>query len=177
MNSALFIFSYVPTNCIGFYCWCVVLQTSLGIIKGTVHAEVLEKLGGNIPIGSTMLLSHISVLSPNPRHHYLNITLSNIISLYGPDGLHLGGFVSDLSLTSAHICTSLYLFVQVYVCLYRSMFVQVYVCTGLYLYRSMFVCTGLYLFVQVYVCLYRSMFVQVYVCTVYVCVGLLMYCS
>ena len=63
-----------------------VLSSCAGEVCGTVHSEVVEGLGPALTPGAVLLLRQVSVVSPKPRRHYLNITAPNVVALYPPDG-------------------------------------------------------------------------------------------
>lgn len=67
--------------------WLTPLPTLLaGEVCGTVHCEVLEEVGASLGPGAVVLLRQVSVVSPKPRRHHLNITASNLVALYPAQG-------------------------------------------------------------------------------------------
>ena len=69
-------------------CVCLMAPPPLhaGEVCGTVHSEVLEEMGPSLGPGAVMLLRQVSVVSPRPRRHHLNITASNLVALYPAQG-------------------------------------------------------------------------------------------
>ncbi|KAJ7372221.1 hypothetical protein OS493_020656 [Desmophyllum pertusum] len=63
----------------------VLLKDPTGEIHGTLHRKVLENFQTELAPGAGLILKHVSVFSPAPRKHYLNITPGNILQIYPPD--------------------------------------------------------------------------------------------
>nr|GEV82126.1 hypothetical protein [Tanacetum cinerariifolium] len=65
----------------------VTLKDLSGVISGTIHYKVLndEVYGKTISVGAVLILHNVSVFSPNPSSHYLNITLKNIVKVFHKD--------------------------------------------------------------------------------------------
>lgn len=63
----------------------VLLRDPTGEIYGTLHRKVLENYQTELAPGAGLILKHVSVFSPAPRKHYLNITPGNILQIYPPD--------------------------------------------------------------------------------------------
>ncbi|XP_078377088.1 uncharacterized protein LOC144660357 [Oculina patagonica] len=63
----------------------VLLKDPTGEIHGTLHRKVLEDFQSELAPGAGLILKHVSVFSPAPRKHYLNITPGNILQIYPPD--------------------------------------------------------------------------------------------
>ncbi|GKB47172.1 hypothetical protein Tco_0897925 [Tanacetum coccineum] len=65
----------------------VTLNDLLGTIPGTIHHKVIGKggYGKNITVGAAMILTNVSVFSPNPSKHYLNITMRNVVEVFRKD--------------------------------------------------------------------------------------------
>nr|GEW47599.1 hypothetical protein [Tanacetum cinerariifolium] len=58
-----------------------------GTIPGTIHHKVIGKsgYGKDITVGAAMILTNVSVFSPNPSKHYLNITMRNVVEVFRKD--------------------------------------------------------------------------------------------
>nr|GEZ24492.1 hypothetical protein [Tanacetum cinerariifolium] len=56
-------------------------------IPGTIHHKVIGKggYGNDIIVGAAMILTNVSVFSPNPSKHYLNITMRNVVEVFRKD--------------------------------------------------------------------------------------------
>ncbi|GJZ84654.1 hypothetical protein Tco_0649993 [Tanacetum coccineum] len=56
-------------------------------IPGTVHYKVIGEggYGKDIIVGAAMILSNVSVISPKPSMHYLNITRKNVVKVFRKD--------------------------------------------------------------------------------------------
>ncbi|KAG7268322.1 hypothetical protein CRUP_035070 [Coryphaenoides rupestris] len=77
-----------------------VFRDPTGEIQGTVHRRLLEDRLGELKAGAVLLLKQarlphgchvtavtaVSVFSPSHRNHYLNVTPSNLLRIYPPDG-------------------------------------------------------------------------------------------
>jgi len=59
------------------------LKDPTGEMEGTVHTEALSE-HTNITIGAVLVLTKVSVFSPTPTKHHLNITLDNITMVQTP---------------------------------------------------------------------------------------------
>nr|GEU80434.1 hypothetical protein [Tanacetum cinerariifolium] len=62
----------------------VTLKDLLGTIPGTVHYKVIGEDGyeKDITVGVAMILANVSVFSPKPSMHYLNITRRNVVKIF-----------------------------------------------------------------------------------------------
>nr|GEY06418.1 hypothetical protein [Tanacetum cinerariifolium] len=62
----------------------VTLKDLSGTIPGTIHHNVIGKGGyrNDITVGAAMILTNVSVFSPNPSKHYLNITMRNVVEVF-----------------------------------------------------------------------------------------------
>nr|GEU35203.1 hypothetical protein [Tanacetum cinerariifolium] len=58
-----------------------------GTIPGTIHYKVLGvgSYGKDITVGAAMILANVSVFTPKSSHHYLNITMRNVIKVFCKD--------------------------------------------------------------------------------------------
>jgi hypothetical protein len=64
----------------------ITLTDPTGEIKGTVHRKVLDKYTTDqLMPGAVLVLQKVSVFSPTPRSHYLNLTPNNIVHLFTAD--------------------------------------------------------------------------------------------
>ena len=61
------------------------LKDPTGEIKASVHKDALADHPG-ITIGCALALQKVSVFSPTPSKHYLNIVLENIVHIVMPNG-------------------------------------------------------------------------------------------
>nr|GEY50354.1 hypothetical protein [Tanacetum cinerariifolium] len=61
----------------------VTLKDLLGTIHDTIHHKVIDErgYGKDITVGSALILDNVSVFSPKPSMHYLNITMRNVIKV------------------------------------------------------------------------------------------------
>nr|GEY34006.1 hypothetical protein [Tanacetum cinerariifolium] len=66
----------------------VTLKDPKGTISGTIHHKVLTEaeFGKGICAGSALILHNVSVFSPKPSAHYLNITKRNLVKVFYKDG-------------------------------------------------------------------------------------------
>ncbi|GKB15696.1 hypothetical protein Tco_0849619 [Tanacetum coccineum] len=65
----------------------VTLKDRLGTIPGTIHHKVICKggYGKDINVGAAMILKNVSVFTPKPSKHYLNITMRNEVEVFRKD--------------------------------------------------------------------------------------------
>nr|GEZ03341.1 hypothetical protein [Tanacetum cinerariifolium] len=58
-----------------------------GKCQGTIHHKVIGKggYGKDITVGAAMILTNVSIFSPTPSKHYLNITMRNVVEVFGKD--------------------------------------------------------------------------------------------
>ncbi|GJZ90908.1 reverse transcriptase domain-containing protein [Tanacetum coccineum] len=67
----------------------VTLKDPTGTMGGTIHYKVFqdEKNGyaKSIKVGSVLILRNVSVWTPKPSQHYLNITIRNIVKVFDKD--------------------------------------------------------------------------------------------
>ncbi|XP_061195388.1 protein PF3D7_1417600-like [Saccostrea echinata] len=64
----------------------VSLKDRSGEVQGTVHRDIMKEFESELQVGSALVLRQVSVISPNPRSHYLNITPANIVFIYSKNG-------------------------------------------------------------------------------------------
>ncbi|XP_064401292.1 homologous recombination OB-fold protein-like [Halichondria panicea] len=62
-----------------------VLKDLSGEILCTIHSRVFEEHQKELQPGAAIILRQVSLFSPAPRKHYLNITPDNIIRIYPPE--------------------------------------------------------------------------------------------
>ncbi|GJX38189.1 zf-CCHC domain-containing protein [Tanacetum coccineum] len=65
----------------------VTMKDLSGTIPGTVHHKVIGEggYGKDITIGAALILANVSVFSPKPSMHYLNITKRNVVKVFRKD--------------------------------------------------------------------------------------------
>ncbi|EDO37571.1 predicted protein [Nematostella vectensis] len=63
----------------------ILLKDPTGEIHGTLHRKVLEEYQTELGTGAGLILKQVSVFSPSPRKHYLNITPGNILQIFSPN--------------------------------------------------------------------------------------------
>ncbi|GJY55809.1 hypothetical protein Tco_0454924, partial [Tanacetum coccineum] len=65
----------------------VTMKDLSGTIPGTVHYKVIGEgsYGKDIIVGAAMILANVSVFSPKPSMHYLNITRKNVVKVFRKD--------------------------------------------------------------------------------------------
>nr|GFB56065.1 hypothetical protein [Tanacetum cinerariifolium] len=65
----------------------VTMKDLSGTIPGTIHHKVIGKggYGKDITVGAAMILTNVSVFSPTPSKHYLNITIRNVVEVFRKD--------------------------------------------------------------------------------------------
>ncbi|GJY56159.1 reverse transcriptase zinc-binding domain-containing protein [Tanacetum coccineum] len=56
-------------------------------IPGTIHHKVMAEggYGKDITVGAAMILKNVSVFTPKPSEHYLNITMRNVVEVFRKD--------------------------------------------------------------------------------------------
>nr|GEX59954.1 GPCR kinase [Tanacetum cinerariifolium] len=65
----------------------VTMKDLSGTIPGTIHYKVIGKggYGKDIIVGAAMILTNVSIFSPNSSKHYLNITMQNMVEVFRKD--------------------------------------------------------------------------------------------
>ncbi|GJV06282.1 zf-CCHC domain-containing protein [Tanacetum coccineum] len=65
----------------------VTMKDLSGIIPGTIHYKVIGDGGyeNDITVGAALILVNVSVFSPKPSMHYLNITMRNVVKVFRKD--------------------------------------------------------------------------------------------
>ncbi|GKC72142.1 hypothetical protein Tco_1118025 [Tanacetum coccineum] len=56
-------------------------------IPGTIHHKVIGEggYGKDITVGAALILANVSIFSPKPSKHYLNITMRNVVKVFRKD--------------------------------------------------------------------------------------------
>ncbi|GKB99417.1 hypothetical protein Tco_0985554 [Tanacetum coccineum] len=69
----------------------VTMKDLSGTIPGTVHHKVIGEGGyaKDITVGAAMILANVSVFTPKPSEHYLNITMRNVVKVFRKDTVSL----------------------------------------------------------------------------------------
>nr|GEZ26617.1 GPCR kinase [Tanacetum cinerariifolium] len=77
--------NYVNTN--GGTITGLNMKDLTGTIPGTIHYKVIgeDGYGKDITIGAALILANVSVFSPKPSMHYLNITMRNVGKVFRKD--------------------------------------------------------------------------------------------
>ena len=55
---------------------------ALGTVAGALHYRLVEKYSEQLNVGNGVVLRNVSVLTPKPHHHYLNIIQTNFAAVY-----------------------------------------------------------------------------------------------
>ncbi|GJT91612.1 transposase, MuDR, MULE transposase domain protein [Tanacetum coccineum] len=65
----------------------VTLKDLSGTVPGTINYKVLDvgSYGKDITVGAAMILANVSVFTPKPSKHYLNITKRNVVEVFRKD--------------------------------------------------------------------------------------------
>ncbi|GJV18114.1 zf-CCHC domain-containing protein [Tanacetum coccineum] len=65
----------------------VTMKDLSGTIPGIIHHKVIGDRGyrKDITIGAAMILVNVSVFTPKPSKHYLNITMRNVVKVFRKD--------------------------------------------------------------------------------------------
>ncbi|GJS18591.1 hypothetical protein Tco_0413063 [Tanacetum coccineum] len=71
----------------------VTMKDLLGTIPGTIHHKVIDEggYGKDITVGAVLILANVSVFSPKPSTHYLNITMRNVVKVFRKDTVPKSG--------------------------------------------------------------------------------------
>ncbi|GJR40679.1 transposase, MuDR, MULE transposase domain protein [Tanacetum coccineum] len=69
----------------------ITLKDLSGTVPGTVHYKVLDvgSYEKDITVGVAMILANVSVFTPKPSKHYLNITKRNVVEVFRKDTVSL----------------------------------------------------------------------------------------
>ncbi|GKC64599.1 hypothetical protein Tco_1097197 [Tanacetum coccineum] len=65
----------------------VTMKDLSGTIPGTIHHKVIDEggYGKDITVGAALILANVSVFSPKPSMHYLNIIMRNVVKVFRKD--------------------------------------------------------------------------------------------
>ncbi|GJT77311.1 GPCR kinase [Tanacetum coccineum] len=76
-------------NCLGDL--NVTMKDLSGTVRETVHHKLLDvgTYGKDIHVGAAMILANVSVFTPKPSEHYLNITKKNVVKVFRKDTVSL----------------------------------------------------------------------------------------
>ncbi|GKF34875.1 GPCR kinase [Tanacetum coccineum] len=71
----------------------VTMKDLSGTILGTIHHKVIGDggYGKDITVGAAMILVNVSVFTPKPSKHYLNITMRNVMKVFCKDTISESG--------------------------------------------------------------------------------------
>ncbi|GKC31603.1 hypothetical protein Tco_1038897 [Tanacetum coccineum] len=80
----------------------VTLKDLSGTVPGTIHYKVLDvsSYEKDITVGVAMILANVSVFTPKPSKHYLNITKRNVVEVFRKDTERNNEIVEVSSATS-----------------------------------------------------------------------------
>ncbi|GJS26953.1 15-cis-phytoene desaturase, chloroplastic/chromoplastic [Tanacetum coccineum] len=69
----------------------VIMKDLSRTIPVTVHHTVIGEVGyaKDITVGAAMILANVSVFTPKPSEHYLNITMRNVVKVFRKDTISL----------------------------------------------------------------------------------------
>lgn len=73
----------------------VTLKDVSGLISGTIHHKVVDdpRFEKQFTVGAVLILKNVSVFSPKPCAHYLNITIKNVVEVFSIDVVSLSSDV------------------------------------------------------------------------------------
>ncbi|GJW87468.1 hypothetical protein Tco_0162808 [Tanacetum coccineum] len=71
----------------------VTMKDLLGTIPGTISHKVIDEggYGKDVTVGAAMILVNVSVFTPKPSKHYLNITMRNMVEVFRKDTIPESG--------------------------------------------------------------------------------------
>ncbi|XP_052727623.1 uncharacterized protein LOC128194982 [Vigna angularis] len=83
----------------------ITIRDPIGTVKASVHHKAIDhpEIGVHLKVGSVIILQDVSIFSPIRETYYLNITLRNIVKVFGSD---IGGPTDDLVRLSIPIDTN-----------------------------------------------------------------------
>ncbi|XP_052723397.1 uncharacterized protein LOC128193597 [Vigna angularis] len=83
----------------------ITIRDPTGTVKASVHHKAIDhpEIGIHLKVGSVIILQDVSIFSPIRETYYLNITLRNIVKVFGSD---IGGPTDDLVRLSIPIDTN-----------------------------------------------------------------------
>ncbi|GKA00906.1 GPCR kinase [Tanacetum coccineum] len=75
----------------------VTMKDLSGTIPGTIHYKAIgdDGYGKDNNVGTALILANISVFSPKPSMHYLNITMRNVVKVFCKDTVPDSGSVKS----------------------------------------------------------------------------------
>ncbi|GKD58376.1 transposase, MuDR, MULE transposase domain protein [Tanacetum coccineum] len=78
----------------------VTLKDLSGTVPGTIHYKVLDvsSYEKDITVGAAMILANVSVFTPKPSKHYLNITKRNVVEVFRKDTVSLALYIIGISI-------------------------------------------------------------------------------
>ncbi|GJY22925.1 hypothetical protein Tco_0396583, partial [Tanacetum coccineum] len=76
----------------------VTLKDLSGTVPGTIHYKVLDvgSYEKDITVGAAMILANVSVFTPKPSKHYLNITKRNVVEVFRKDTVGTWAMIKSL---------------------------------------------------------------------------------
>nr|GEU75889.1 putative reverse transcriptase domain-containing protein [Tanacetum cinerariifolium] len=77
----------------------VTLKDVSGTVPGTIHFKVFDvgSYGNDITVGAAMILANVSVYTPKPSKHYLNITKRNVVELDSVEFDRVNSVITELT--------------------------------------------------------------------------------
>ncbi|GKE35661.1 probable transmembrane ascorbate ferrireductase 4, partial [Tanacetum coccineum] len=71
----------------------VTMKDLSGTIPGTIHHKVIGDggYGKDITVRAAMILANVSVFTPKPSKHYINITMRNVVKIFCKDTVPRSG--------------------------------------------------------------------------------------
>jgi len=72
----------------------ITVSDPTGEMDGTIHSLVLET--NSISHGAVLILEKISIFSPTPNTHYLNVTKNNVVKVYPANTTYPSTFNKEL---------------------------------------------------------------------------------
>ncbi|GJW43517.1 transposase, MuDR, MULE transposase domain protein [Tanacetum coccineum] len=75
----------------------VTIKDLSGTIPGTIHYKVIGEggYGNDITVGAALILANVSVFTPKPSIHYLNITKRNVVKVFRKDTIPGSGSAEE----------------------------------------------------------------------------------
>nr|GEX44634.1 hypothetical protein [Tanacetum cinerariifolium] len=85
LDQVVAIVNFCSPNAIGDF--TVTIKDLSGTIPGIIHYKVIGDGGyeKDITVGAVLILANVSVFSPKPSMHYLNITIRNVVKVFRKD--------------------------------------------------------------------------------------------
>jgi len=63
----------------------VTVKDPSGEMPGTIHRKVLDDFAADVNVGAVLVLRNVSIFNASASSHYLNITVDNVVRVFGPD--------------------------------------------------------------------------------------------